>query len=69
MGNQRQQGKKNANVWFNEAEQSLVDALKGELNLNRSDVIKVAIRRLADPARDLADIIKEVLDEKKGESK
>lgn len=72
MGNQRRQGKKNATVWFNEDYQGLLESLKETLGLNQSQILKVSVRLLSDPTRDINDIVKEVLEEEvkeKGGSK
>lgn len=67
MGNARKQGKKNASVWLNEFYQEIVDSLKGSLNLNQSQIIKVAMRLLKDPSRDVSVIVSEVLEEESKE--
>lgn len=47
MANSRKKGKKNANLWLDESEQELVEALKEVTGKNRTEVLKEAIRYFA----------------------
>lgn len=47
MANRRKKGKKNANLWLDESEQELVEALKSITGKNRTEVLKEAIKYFA----------------------